>query len=121
MQTLILVSLTMMGVLLLSSCNSVTIQDEQYCAPVFDSTGEVLGAVCDNLLTSNQLILTPSEWVAKVLSWQNAGTPVECTTSKALGDTKAIIEKLCSEAKCDYNTKTLLINGLAKVQGMVVL
>jgi hypothetical protein len=65
------------------SCG-VQINDAQFCSPL---PGH-LGSVCDNLLTSNPLLLTQVEWEALQAKWQANGQAVECTQSKTLGDFK---------------------------------
>lgn len=113
MQKLKALWFTMMGALLLAANGcAVPIHDEQFCSPVPGN----LGAVCDNFLTSNQLILTEAEWVALQAQWQASGQATECTTSQTVGDIKAEIEKLCSVYPCDTPTQTLLIRGLKKIQ-----
>ena len=106
-------SFVMMGLLLLSSC-AVQIKDEQFCSPVPNG----LGAVCDNFLTSNPLVLNQTQWEQLQLQWQNSGEATECTQSKTLGDIKEEIEKLCSMTKCDYDAKSQLLKGLEKIQNL---
>lgn len=88
------------GLPLLTSC-AVTINDAQFCSPIPGG----LGAVCDNMLTSNQLILTSDEWNALQAKWQSNGQAVECSTSQTLGDFKSELEKLCSRTACTYEVK----------------
>lgn len=95
--------------LLLSSC-AVPIKDEQFCSPL---PGD-LGAVCDNFLTSNQLILSKAAWDALQKKWG----AVECTSAVTIGDLKQELEKLCSVAKCDYATKQLITEGLQKIEAL---
>jgi len=92
----------MMAAPLLFSC-SIPIHDEQFCSPIPGG----LGAVCDNFLTSNQLILSQDQWNA-------------CTTSKTVGDIKAEIEELCSRVSCDDLTQTAILNGLNKIKKLGV-
>lgn len=99
--------------LLLSSC-AVKIKDEQFCAPM---PGH-MGAVCDNFLTANQLILDEAAWQALQASWVSGGFAVECTTSQTLGDIKGEIEKLCSVAKCTYETKVQLAAIIKTIKRM---
>lgn len=102
--------------LLLSSC-SVPIKDEQFCSPVPGN----LGAVCDNFLTSNQLILDDPGWQALQASWRAKGQSTECTTSQTLGDIKDELEKLCSKTPCSYPVQKQLdifLKGLDKIQAL---
>lgn len=102
--------------LILSSC-TVHITDEPFCALIpFNN-----GAVCDNLLTSNPETLNQDQWVERQSEWMSNGWAVECTTSHAIGDIKAEIEKLCSKTKCDYDTQKAITEGLAKVQNLGVI
>lgn len=94
--------------LLLSSCNTVKIHDEQFCSPLPNS----LGAVCDNFLEQNQLILTEPEWEALQVSWQIT----ECTSAQTLKDIKVEVEEMCSLTHCDEQIKTKLLNGLVRIQ-----
>ena len=101
------------GLVLLSSC-SVKIKDAQFCAPI---PGH-LGAVCDNFLTSNQLILDEAGWQALQAQWIAAGQATECTQAQTLGDLKSEIEKLCSLAPCNYQVKQKILKGLTKLQSL---
>ena len=101
-----------MALVSLSSGCAVTIKDSQWCSPIPGG----LGAVCDNFLIANQVILTQAEWENAQRNWVNAGLAVECTTSNTLGDLKREIEKLCSLTPCDYPTKARILQGLTKLQ-----
>ena len=105
----------MMAAPLLFSC-SIPIHDEQFCSPIPGG----LGAVCDNFLTSNQLILSQDQWNALQNKWIASGQAVECTTSKTVGDIKAEIEELCSRVSCDDLTQTAILNGLNKIKKLGV-
>lgn len=107
-------STTMAALLLLVSACAVPIHDEQFCSPVPGGNG----AVCDNFLISNQLILTELEWQALQAKWIAAGQAVECTQSQTLGDIKGEIEKLCSMTACNYAVKTKILKGLTKIQNL---
>lgn len=96
---------------LLASCGSVEIKDVQFCSPIPGG----LGAVCDNFLTSNQLILDEIQWTILKDSWQ----VVECTSYASLADMKAEVEKLCSVTKCTYEMKKA-IAGLNRILAMRV-
>ena len=72
--------------------------------------------MCDNFLTSNQQILSETQWEALEASWNAAGEAIECVNSGVLGDLKSEIEKLCSKTTCDYATQQLILNGLGKIQ-----
>lgn len=100
----------MTAVLLLSSGCAVQIKDYQFCSPIPGN----LGAVCDNLLTSNQLILSEADWIALQNTWQTEGFATECTTSQAVGDIKSEFEKICSKTKCTYPT-IQAIAGLKRI------
>jgi hypothetical protein len=113
MRMLILPLFIMTASLTLSSCVSVSIYDEQFCSPI----PEGLGAVCDNLLTKNQLILSPEEWEMKQAQWVANGESLEVTPSGTIGRLKASIEKLCSKTRCDYQTRQL-IEGLNRIEGL---
>lgn len=106
--------LFMMTVACLFTSCAVHIHDEPFCALIPGNQG----AVCDNFLTSNQQILNEPEWMVLQMKWATAGQATECTTSDSVGDLKAEIEKLCSIAPCDYDTKTKIISGLQKVQAL---
>lgn len=84
----------------------------QFCSPIPGG----LGAVCDNFLSSNQLILNKTEWDSLQLQWISTGQAVECTTSRTIGDIKGEIEKLCSVVACDYEVKTKVLSGLKKLE-----
>lgn len=103
----------MMTALCLTDC-AVQIQDEQFCSPV---PGH-FGAVCDNFLTANQIILTEDQWIALQASWNAQGEAVECTRSNTLGDIKKEIERLCSLAPCSYPVKKKILEGLNKIQAL---
>lgn len=98
---------------LVSGC-AVHVKDMQFCSPIPGN----LGAVCDNFLSSNQLILDQAGWAALQAKWALAGNAVECTTSQTLGDIKSEIEKLCSVARCDYRIQQKVIQGLNKLQAL---
>lgn len=110
----VLLSMTtvVLPLIILSSC-AVQIKDEQFCAPVPGN----FGAVCDNFLTANQLILDEAEWLALQAQWQAAGQSTECTSSQTLGDIKIELEKLCSKTPCSYPVKQA-IAGLRKILAM---
>ena len=97
----------------LSSC-AVQINDEQFCSPIPGGNG----AICDNFLTSNQMILSEADWQALQASWINSGNAVECTTSKTVGDIKKELEQLCSVAKCDDVAQKKIVDGLNKIQSL---
>lgn len=90
--------LTIMGVLSLLNGCAVNIADEQFCSPIPGN----MGAVCDQFLVSNQLILTEAEWLNLQATWQAAGNATECTSSSTLGDIKTELEQLCSKTPCTY-------------------
>lgn len=98
---------------LLSGCGGVQIHDEQFCSPVPGG----LGAVCDNFLTSNQLILDQAAWEAMQASWDG----VECTSSKTLGDIKTELEQLCSKTPCTYPQKQQLKLALKHIDKIMAL
>lgn len=102
---------TTTALLLINGC-AIRVVDEQICSPI---PGD-LGAVCDNFLTSNQQILTQDAWVNLQATWASQGYATECTTSQTIGDIKEEIEKLCSVAKCDYDTKQKIVTGLKKIE-----
>lgn len=101
--------ITMALALFLNSC-TVQIHDEQFCSPIPQQGG----AVCDNFLSSNQLILSEHQWQALQMDWMSQGMSVQCTNSQAVGDYKAEIEKLCSKTPCSYDLKKTL-QGLNKM------
>jgi hypothetical protein len=109
-------SFTLMALItLLASGCAIQIKDFQYCSPI---PGNV-GAVCDNFLTDNQLILDEAQWLALQAQWLADGQATECTTSQTVGDLKAAIEKLCSVTRCTYKTRQQvrqIISRLKKVQ-----
>lgn len=105
------VLLMMMALLLLNNC-SVKIKDDTFC----DLIPGDRGAVCDNFLTKHPQTLNQAQWIALQNRWNAEGNAVACTTSGYEGDLKAEIEKLCSQAKCDYQTKMLFINGLTRME-----
>ncbi len=97
--------------LLFSGC-AVQIQDYQFCSPIPGN----LGAVCDNFLTSNQVILDEAAWLALQASWNAQGQAVECTQSGTLGSLKSELEKLCSETPCDYPTQQAVAKVTAALE-----
>lgn len=108
----------------LLSC-ATPILDRQFCNPVplIDAQGVLHptgnGATCDNFLTANQQILTEVQWQTLMLSWLNSGSIVACTTSAAIGEIKAEIEKLCSKTPCDYPTqqaKKILLGAIERME-----
>lgn len=110
-----LLSIVMALATLASSGCAIPIHDFQYCSPVPGG----LGAVCDNFLTDNQLILDQAQWLALQNQWMAAGQAVECTQSKTVGDLKAEIEKLCSVTRCSYKVQqkvNALISSLEKIE-----
>jgi len=70
-----------------------------------------MGAVCDDFLTQNQLILTQIQWVALQLSWG----VVECTPATTLGSIKAELEQLCSKTPCTYEQAQQLEKAIASI------
>lgn len=98
-----------MATLSLTDCG-IVIKDAQFCSPVPGS----LGAVCDNLLTSNQQILSEDEWQSLQKEWNLSGQAVECTTSNTLGDIKSEFEKVCSRTRCSYKA-IQAYKGLKKI------
>lgn len=105
--------LTMTAALLLNSC-AIKINDSQWCSPIPQDQG----AVCDNFLTSNQLILDETQWQALQTTWISQGKAVECTNSDTLGDIKTEIEQLCSVTSCDYETQAKIVKGLLKLKNL---
>lgn len=110
----------MMAALLLSSC-ATTIKDHTFCGliPSIDSSNVIHpsggGVDCDNFLTANQQILSEVQWQAMMTQWENAGEVVECTTSGAVGELKAEIEKLCTKTNCDYQTVQAIYAALNRM------
>lgn len=97
-----------------SGC-AIQIHDFQYCSPIPGA----IGAVCDNFLTDNQLILDEAQWLALQAQWMAQGQSVECTTSQTVGDLKAEIEKLCSVTRCTYKTRQQvrqIVSRLRKIE-----
>jgi hypothetical protein len=91
---------------LLSSC-AVEIKDARYCvlapgAPI----------VCDNFLSSNQAILTDSEWLALQTQWG----ATFCEAQSSFADLKTEIEELCSKTACDYPTQQAIKMIFAKIE-----
>jgi hypothetical protein len=95
----------------------VQIQDEQFCSPIPGN----LGAVCDNFLTSNQLILNEAQWIALQATWQSAGNATECTSSSTLGDIKGELEKLCSKTPCTYEQAQQVKTAVANIDRMIAM
>lgn len=105
----------LMGLTAFTSGCAVQIRDFQFCSPVPGN----LGAVCDNFLTDNQLILDEAQWVALQADWITHGQAVECTQAQVVGDLKSEIEKLCSVSSCTYETKQKvdqIISSLQKIE-----
>lgn len=104
--------------LLLTNC-AVTIHDRQFCALIPGHHG----AVCDNFLSANQLVLTEAEWTALQMEWLSKGEATQCTTSSAIGDIKREIGKLCSVTACTYEMKekvNAIITGLDRVEALTL-
>lgn len=105
------------------------VKDEQFCSPLppykDPETGATvyLGAVCDNFLTANQLILDESAWQKLQESWRTTGQSTECTNSNTIGDIKGELEKLCSRTRCSYKMLSAIRTGnrsLSKVMNLGV-
>lgn len=102
-----------MVTLLLSSCQTVAVKDEQFCAviPKFlpgDLPGVPTGSdgcACDYMLTSHQEILSETDCQALKNSWMTGGQAVMITPSGTLGDIKGELEKLCSRTRCSYTLR----------------
>lgn len=87
---------TMMGALLLESCDQVPITDE-----IFYGNKGMQGAVSFHTLTSGQKNISFEDWM-KILRTQ----PLICSSVKTYGDMKAAFEKICSICNCcSYDTK----------------
>lgn len=91
------------ALMLLSGC-AVDISNFTACALVPNNGG----AICDDFLQSDQKILTQEEWELKEADWNSQGQAVECTTSDAIGNIKAELEKLCSRYPCNESVKKSL-------------
>jgi hypothetical protein len=104
--------------LALSAC-AVQIKDEQFCSLIINPDDfSIITVACDNFLSSNPQTLTGQQWLSQVVASEASGIAPECTTSQALADMKAEVEKLCSEQKCDDQTQAMvtnLVNGLTKI------
>lgn len=101
--------------LLLNASCSVAIKDETFCGVIPGQQG----AACDNFLTSNPQTLSEDTWQALQMSWETQGMIVECTTSQAVADFEAEIEKLCSEVSCSYSTQQRLKALFAKQNAVI--
>ena len=100
MQSLKVLLFMMTAVLLLNSGCAVKINDFEMCSPIPGN----LGAVCSSFLSPTNTILDQTGWLAKQTSWINSGSAVECTSSQTVVNLKAELEKLCSVAKCSYDS-----------------
>ncbi len=79
-----------------------------------------LGADCDDFFNSNPQSLNEDQWLQQIIVWQNDGQALECTTSGAVANIKAEVEKLCSASPCDQNTtqaRQVILNGLNRALG----
>jgi hypothetical protein len=74
------------------------------------------GAVCDQFLHSNQKIIDHDTWVVTQKNWLSQSNGISCVPSSAVANLKKEVEKLCSVAKCDYNTKQTILSGLERMQ-----
>lgn len=94
--------------LLLSSCAQVPIKDQEYCGD--EGT---LGAHCFHTLSSGERQIEKE-------AWDNERFGMVCTKAENLADTKAVIEKLCSEANnCTYEVQqaiTAFFNHMEEVK-----
>ena len=88
-----------------SSC-AVPIKDEQFCADMGSQ-----GAACDNLLTSNPIIIPQP-------AWDSMREGMFCESNQAVGDIKAEIESLCSKTPCSYQVKEALHSIQKKMKEM---
>lgn len=80
--------------LLLSSCAQVPIKDQEW----FGDEGS-LGAHAFHTLTNDERQVSKDEW-------DNLRFGMVCSKAESLADTKAVIEKLCSEANnCTYEVQ----------------
>ena len=104
--------LTLMAVPLLNSSCSIQIHDFTACALVPGNNG----ASCDDFLSSNQQILTESQWEAMEATWNSQGQAVVCVQSQTIAQIKAEIEKACSEVSCNYQQVSQVLSGLKKIE-----
>lgn len=95
-------------VLLLLSCNQVTVKDE-----IMYGNKGILGAVEFHTLTKGKREVTFEEWMKLIRS-----KPLICTSVEAFGDMKAAVEKVCSVCNCcTYETQAALEQFFLNVQG----
>jgi hypothetical protein len=89
--------------LLLSSCSSVDIKDNEWCV-----IAGIDGAYCFHTLSDKERDLTYDEWKFVSRGWL-AGSP------EAFANLKEAIDKLCSDAKCNYEIEQLVQSVFKKV------
>jgi len=107
-----LVSLITMAVLVLSSCNKVTITDQI----IYGNKGAVGAAEFHTLAAVTTVDLTPAQWQHLLLT-----QPLICTSVSSFGDYKIAIEQLCSVCNCcSYNTKAALNTLFANIAAIKV-
>lgn len=85
----------------------VTVHDETFCAIGPDH----LGAACDNLYSSNQVILTWPEWDAMNTGWL-------CMSPQAYGDIKIELSQFCSVVHCNYEQIRQLNAAFSRIENL---
>jgi hypothetical protein len=96
----------LVAILLLTSCKSVTIPDEEWCADM-----GVLGATCFHTLSP------ASRDIAKP-DWDVVREGMLCTVSDSFAANKDVIEKLCHETNdCDYQSVTKFFARVSQLGG----
>lgn len=110
----------MAALTLLCSCNEVDVNDFQGCSPIPEPNPTDFGAMCDNFLIKNQLLLTKAQWSDTQKLWIKEAAGVSCVPTTAIANLKKEVEKLCSVANCNHVLKALVIAGLDRLQATSV-
>jgi hypothetical protein len=103
-KTLLVTGALAIPVLLLSSCNTIPIQDEK----ITGSLGAA-GGVTYDLFTNEKTVLTLPQVIAK---WTDTSNPQCMMGVDALGDFKLEIEELCTLTACTEQQQKVQANAI---------
>jgi hypothetical protein len=98
------VLLSVLMVLALPSCSSVTIKDHEFCADIGTQ-----GATCVHMFTDESRDIPPGQW-------DDVRFGMICASGDAIADLKAALEKLCSLTNsCSYETQKKIKDFFSKI------
>ena len=99
------------ALLVLSACNSITVYDRQVCADlgavIFQ--GHIIGAHCDNVLTSAPVNIPLDEWNSMRVGRLSFN-------SQGFNDDETAIQQACAILTCNYEQRTKIDLAVARMR-----